>query len=590
MIAPTTRMRELKHGQEQTAKKKKDSKNMEKLRFNISGQEVLTFEIDHKNQSARLLASPDELASHVILTPEERNYRGIEKRLNEFQQTNQSLAEILQDIQENGFHAPMQQNLAINHSEKAIKESSSPKNTDTIVLPDTFGNTNINGLQHKDNIQIDGDAYFVKLDDLSPDVNGTWKNDFNAQYSSVSEAITSALLKNITNANELNNVLYEWREFELDGKKVTGTISKNFLQENEEEHVLAVDRKIDKHTTMTVADYAENMYDVNTEKRIANLQKAFLNTNIDGETTRNFLVQQAAFDMLVGNQDRLNNPSNFVFTYNTETQKSRLVNLDFGRALPLLWNETMEEKYIVGEYLQEDLDEFSDALNSSDNSIVSGMKRSDAIEFLNQHGFEPFEINMNGLRRDLDKLKSRILASDAPCKKYAEVKIESFKEMLNSDFSKNFYKEVSITEPVIEHKHENQVTNTVPKQFDIIMAYVPNREDISKENPIKKEQDGHIQPILVLENNGQVVAMPCSQNTDEKDPSGNSALTVSLDTVLYFDQDTFDSMVKVGSLSKDGQEIFNTLFEENRIKKSPKKPKTKVAPEPLLEIDDEFEL
>ena len=84
--------------------------------------------------------------------------------------------------------------------------------------------------------------------------------------------------------------------------------------------------------------------------------------------------------------------------------------------------------------------------------------------------------------------------------------------------------------------------------------------------------------------------MPCSQNTDEKDPSSNSALTVSLDTVLYFDQDTFDGMVKIGSLSKDGQEIFNALFEENRVKKSPKKSKTKVTPEPAREIDDEFEL
>lgn len=250
----------------------------------------------------------------------------------------------------------------------------------------------------------------------------------------------------------------------------------------------------------------------------------------------------------------------------------------------------MEERYIVGEYLQDDIDDFSSSLNSSDNSIVSGLKRTEAIEFLKKHGFEPFEINMAGLLQDLDELKSRILASDAPCKKYAEVKIESFKEMLNSDFSKNFYKEVSVEEPVIEHQHESQVKNTVPKQFDIIMAYVPNREDISKENPIEKEQDGHIQPILVLGNNGQLVAMPCSQSTDEKDPSGNPALTVSLDTVLYFDQDTFDGMVKIGSLSKDGQEIFNALFEENRVKKSPSKPKTKFTQEPAHEIDDEFEL
>ena len=57
-------------------KTKKEIENMETLRFNISGQEVLTFEINHKNQTARLLASPDELASHVILTPDERNTKG----------------------------------------------------------------------------------------------------------------------------------------------------------------------------------------------------------------------------------------------------------------------------------------------------------------------------------------------------------------------------------------------------------------------------------------------------------------------------------------------------------------------------------
>lgn len=84
--------------------------------------------------------------------------------------------------------------------------------------------------------------------------------------------------------------------------------------------------------------------------------------------------------------------------------------------------------------------------------------------------------------------------------------------------------------------------------------------------------------------------MPCSQSTDEKDPSGNPALTVSLDTVLYFDQDTFDGMVKIGSLSKDGQDIFNALFEKNRVKKSPSKPKTKPQPSVEVENDDELEL
>ena len=43
-----------------------------------------------------------------------------------------------------------------------------------ISLSDDFGNTNIAGMQLKDNVLIDGTAHFVKLDDLLPDVIGVW--------------------------------------------------------------------------------------------------------------------------------------------------------------------------------------------------------------------------------------------------------------------------------------------------------------------------------------------------------------------------------------------------------------------------------
>ena len=449
---------------------------MQRLDFNISDQTILSFDVDHKTKTARLIETTDEFAARVLLTPDERTYNGIERRLNEFQQSDKPLVEHLMDIKNDGFHAPMQQNLNINNSDNTIKETKAQTDAPIITLPSNFGNTNINGLQQKDNIQIENESYFVKLDSLSPSINGTWDNNFDSQYSSVSETLTSILLKNIKNADQLNSVLYEWREFDLNGKKVTGTISKNFLQENEEEHVLSIQNRSDKYTHISIKEYEENMYDVNSETRIKNLMTAFESANIDKDDSQSFLIQQAAFDMFIGNQDRLNNPSNFVFAYNTKNQTTRLVNLDYVRALPMLWTATSETNCDVKELLDEDLPDFAEDLNRSNDSILSGMQKNQAMNFLHNHGFEPFEVNVQQLHTDLDELKERILASNAPYKKFAEMKIESFREMLNNNFSKNFYKEVTTEKP----------EPIAFKKFDVVLGYFPTT-DVATDNYISHE-------------------------------------------------------------------------------------------------------
>ena len=76
---------------------------MERLDFTISDQIVLSFEIDHENKTAHLRPSTDSLATHVILTSEEKTYQGIERRLNEMQQTKKTLKAQLKDIQAKGF-------------------------------------------------------------------------------------------------------------------------------------------------------------------------------------------------------------------------------------------------------------------------------------------------------------------------------------------------------------------------------------------------------------------------------------------------------------------------------------------------------
>ena len=552
---------------------------MQRLDFNISNQTILSFDVDHKTKTARLIETTDEFAAKVLLTPDERTYNGIERRLNEFQQSDKPLVEHLIDIENDGFHAPMQQNLNINNSDNAIKETKAPTDASLIELPSNFGNTNINGLQQKDNIQIENESYFVKLDSLSPIVNGSWDNNFDSQYSSVSEAITSILLKNTKNADQLNSVLYEWREFDLNGKKVTGTISKNFLQENEEEHVLSIQNRSDKYTHISIKEYEENMYDVNSETRIKNLMTAFASANVDKDASQNFLIQQAAFDMFIGNQDRLNNPSNFVFAYNTKDQTTRLVNLDYGRALPMLWTATSETNCDVKELLDEDLPDFAEDLNRSNDSILSGMQKNQAMNFLHDHGFEPFEVNVQQLHTDLDELKERILASDAPYKKFAEVKIESFREMLNNDFSKNFYKEITTekSEPVVF------------KKFDVVLGYFPTTEVpsdnyISHESQLEENKtDGEYRPLVLLaEKNGKYIAVQgrsaknqqewphhyALQNAKEAGLVEETTLTTNIEQILYIEPEALQEMTPLGHLSQNDKEAFLKEFaRENHVQK-----------------------
>lgn len=552
---------------------------MQRLDFNISDQTILSFDVDHKTKTARLVETSDELAAHVLLSPDERTYTGIERRLNEFQQTDKPLAKHLADIENDGFHAPMQQNLNINNSENAIKETQNPIDAPIIELPSNFGNTNINGLQQKDNIQIEDQAYFVKLDSLSPSINGSWDHNFDSQYSSVSEAITSILLKNIKNADQLNSVLYEWREFEINGKKVTGTISKNFLQENEEEHVLSIQNGSDKYTHITLNEYEENMYDVNSETRLKNLVNTFESANIDKKTSLKFLTQQAAFDLLTGNQDRLNNPSNFVFTYNTQDQTSKLINLDYGRSLPMFWTITAETNYDIKEFLAEDIPDFAEEMNRTNNSILSGMQKSHIMDFLNNNGFEQFEINVQQLHTDLAELKERILASDAPYKKFAEAKIESFKEMLNSDFSKNFYKEITIEKP----------EPIAFKKFDVVLGYIPSQDSLegnylSHESQLEENQtNGEYRPLVILaEKNGKYIAVQgrsaekqeewphyyVLQNSKEAGLVEKTTLTTNIEQILYIEPEALQEMVPLGHLSQNDKDTFLKEFaKENHVQK-----------------------
>lgn len=96
---------------------------MQKLIFKISDVPVFIFEVDHVNKRVNLLNEPNEIGADILLTENERNYNGIEKRLNYLMNKEHSLEEWSEIINKGDFYADSQHRLNLNvenseHGEK----------------------------------------------------------------------------------------------------------------------------------------------------------------------------------------------------------------------------------------------------------------------------------------------------------------------------------------------------------------------------------------------------------------------------------------------------------------------------------------
>lgn len=307
-----------------------------------------------------------------------------------------------------------------------------------------FGDTHLGGLQHKAMACIDGNNKFVKLDELSPEVSGNWKPKFDFQYSSISESIVSCLIRNMKHDNNFESVDYQFDVFHLKNNNVTGTSSDNFLRENEVERVLSSTSQT--HTAAKLNDYVANVIDVKVDKRIDNLVQFFKDQNVSEDVAKHFIIQQAGFDVLSGNTDRLNNPGNFTFAFNAKDKTCRPVNMDFGRCLPIpTWSTTAETNYDFDpEFYEEDVNDFAHNLIGNNDSICGSYNIKDSFKLLKEHGFEPFKINLTNLHHDLDELNEKIQNSNTECKKFAKMKIEAFKHMLTLPEIQPLWKDSSI--------------------------------------------------------------------------------------------------------------------------------------------------
>lgn len=316
------------------------------------------------------------------------------------------------------------------------------KNNTVVFDPDDkFGHVSAVGMQHKGAAYVDGNKKFIKLDDINPTVRGDWKDPFNYQYSSVSDAIVSCLIDNMGDDPRFQSVTYTFERFDNRGVISTGTASDNFLKDREIEHILAIGRESSTDVLIPIDDYA----DIHTNKSDTQLDKLvsiFESDHMSKDDAKHFLVQQAGFDLLTGNHDRMGNPSNFVLAFNTRTKTARPVNLDYGRCLQIDWTPTLEERFdFDSDYVDEMID---DAASSITGDIgFDGLFKN--VDDLKAQGFEPFSIDKQGLHDDLDALVERMEASDVPFKKFAKVKVEAFKRALEHDKVKELWVDTSLS-------------------------------------------------------------------------------------------------------------------------------------------------
>lgn len=322
-----------------------------------------------------------------------------------------------------------------------IQTTRDDNNTVVFDPNDKFGHVSAVGMQHKGAAYVDGNKKFIKLDDINPTVRGDWKDPFNYQYSSVSDAIVSCFVQNMGDDPRFQSVTYTFERFDNRGVITTGTASDNFLKEDEVEHILSIGRESSTDIIIPIEKYVD-ILDSKTGTRLDKLAAVFESDHMSKDDAKHFLVQQAGFDLLTGNRDRMNNPSNFVLAFNTETETARPVNLDYGRCLQIDWTPTLEERFDFNAYYVEEM------IKDASLDIINGLGFDGLfkeVDDLKRQGFEPFNIDKQGLHDDLDALVERMEASDVPFKKFAKVKVEAFKRALEHDKVKDLWVDTSLS-------------------------------------------------------------------------------------------------------------------------------------------------
>lgn len=332
----------------------------------------------------------------------------------------------------------------------------SERNSEGIVQfnhAQTFGNSHINGLQSKGMARIfDGETFedkFVKLDTLVPK-RGQWQDNFDYKYSSISETIVSLFIKNTQPQKGFDSVQYDFDIYQQNDSQISGTSSDNFLSGPDEMELLySTPYPVEgETTTIGLNDFVAQHLDKPQSKaqRLQGFINGYIKAGVDPKAAKTFLVQQAGFDLLMANQDRLNNPGNFVFKYDVANKSLKPVNLDYGRCLQINWPQTMEDRYTKDEFYDEDVAEYAQNFANGSDAIIGdkmAAKPDELKSILEDFDFKPFRVDMSQLKADLENFRTKVISTKLGIDNFVNLKVDAFVEFLETGPYRDLYTNIS---------------------------------------------------------------------------------------------------------------------------------------------------
>ncbi len=313
------------------------------------------------------------------------------------------------------------------------------------------------GVQAKGPLILNDNFKFLKLDDLNTmkrniKVDVTEAVDY--YYPSISEELASILLDSI-DVNNFEYLSYSFEILKLNNKEKTGAMSNNYLinknGELKKEYILTAQNR-----DLTIFDNVFIDYDKDFKINIQNsknnrqifesLISYFKKYGVNESEAKDFILKQAAFDVLTANYDRKVNPANFVFIRDPYKKNSvKPLNIDYGRCYVL---EIHKDSYeLVKKYELDTGETKNDILKENvefrmkkyhnhggifSNRDQSGKGKKETVDFILENGFIPYKINRGKLEEKQKLLRKKVKKyKNGYLSEFVEMKIIMMDEMFN---------------------------------------------------------------------------------------------------------------------------------------------------------------
>ena len=318
------------------------------------------------------------------------------------------------------------------------------------------------GVQHKGPILIKDSQNnihmkYIKLDEINMKTGLYALDAYDYQYPSISEDICSAFLENITPRDSFSSLHYSFQAINNNGQVKTGVVSDNYLYGGSEhfgtyEQYLSIeDNKIQVGDDVKVKheDFVKNVIDTSNNQQILDFMiNSFEKYGVEKEEAKQFIIQQAAYDLIIGNTDRKGNSTNFIFLIDEQTGKTTPYNIDYGRGLVSGYGEKYESTAQDQGFTEEDFKMDAElAISMSSLTEAGGIfggstgKLKETVDFLFDNGFQPFEVDRQALDSRLKTLEDKVDGFNIGISNFTKVKTEMLRQMMNDSQLKRLWVE-----------------------------------------------------------------------------------------------------------------------------------------------------